>query len=107
MTVVLQNCYQNRLAQIIQARISEANSLRAEFGPTNVVVIGLKNHADQLINPTDSLFEHQCKSNDPDSVRSDDLTFTAEVSRLIVVLYKCLMEESVMCVFRQLWLTTL
>lgn len=72
-----------RLAQIIQARISEAKSLRSEFGPENVLVVGLKNYADQLINPKDSLFEHQNKNEDSSSTSCDDLMFTAQVIHYI------------------------
>jgi hypothetical protein len=64
---------------VLQSRISEEKLLRSKFGPEHVIVVGLRNFADQLINPMDSLFEHQFNTDDSMDDKEGELSFTAEV----------------------------
>ena len=65
---------------MVQGRVSEAKSLRSSFGPDAVVVVGIKNFADQLINPMDRLFEHKTHQSDERDDLHCELEFIAEVN---------------------------
>ena len=68
-----------RLAQVVQLRISNTPSLMSRFDGDNILVVGIRNSADQLINPMDCLYEHQTHDEKSLKLNDGELIFRAEV----------------------------